>query len=48
MKANDRATSSDMSVRELYVATDIEGDGPIPGLYSLLSVGMAVVGWERS
>lgn len=28
---------------EIYVATDIEADGPIPGPYSMLSVGMAVV-----
>jgi DNA polymerase III epsilon subunit-like protein len=30
--------------REIYVATDIEADGPIPGPYSMLSLGMAVVG----
>jgi hypothetical protein len=29
---------------ELYVATDVEADGPIPGPYSLISLGMAVVG----
>jgi hypothetical protein len=29
---------------EIYVATDIEADGPIPGPYSMLSLGMAVVG----
>ncbi len=29
---------------ELYVATDVEADGPIPGPYSMLSFGMAVVG----
>jgi hypothetical protein len=29
---------------ELYVATDIEADGPIPGPYSMLSLGMAVTG----
>jgi DNA polymerase III epsilon subunit-like protein len=28
---------------EIYVATDVEADGPIPGPYSMLSVGMAVV-----
>lgn len=29
---------------ELYVAVDVEADGPIPGRYSMLSLGMAVVG----
>lgn len=33
-------------VPELYVATDIEADGPIPGVYSMLSLGMAVAGRE--
>lgn len=30
--------------KEVYVATDIEADGPIPGPYSMLSLGMVVVG----
>lgn len=29
---------------ELYIACDVEADGPIPGPHSLLSLGMAVVG----
>lgn len=29
---------------ELYVAVDVEADGPIPGPYSMLSFGMSVVG----
>lgn len=29
---------------ELYIAVDVEADGPIPGPYSMLSVGMAVAG----
>lgn len=29
---------------ELYVAVDVEADGPIPGPYSMLSLGMALVG----
>ncbi|MEU5879569.1 exonuclease [Spirillospora sp. NPDC047279] len=29
---------------ELYLATDVEADGPIPGPYSMISLGMAVVG----
>lgn len=33
-----------MSEPDLYVATDVEADGPIPGDYSMLSLGMAVVG----
>lgn len=28
---------------ELYIATDIEADGPIPGPYSMLSLGMSAV-----
>lgn len=28
---------------ELYIATDVEADGPIPGPYSMISLGMAVV-----
>ena len=27
---------------ELYVAVDVEADGPIPGPYSMISLGMAV------
>lgn len=29
---------------ELFIAVDIEADGPIPGPYSMISLGMAVVG----
>jgi len=29
---------------DLYVSVDIEADGPIPGMYSMLAVGMAVAG----
>lgn len=29
---------------ELYIAADVEADGPIPGEYSMISLGMAVVG----
>ena len=29
---------------EFFVATDVEADGPIPGPYSMISLGMAVVG----
>jgi hypothetical protein len=32
------------SAAELYVAVDVEADGPIPGPYSMLSLGMAVAG----
>jgi hypothetical protein len=31
-------------IPELYIATDVEADGPIPGPYSMLALGMAVVG----
>jgi len=33
---------------ELYVACDVEADGPIPGPYSMISLGMAVVGRDDS
>ena len=29
---------------EFYIACDVEADGPIPGPYSMISLGMAVVG----
>ena len=29
---------------EIYIACDVEADGPIPGPYSMLSLGMSVVG----
>jgi hypothetical protein len=29
---------------ELYIASDVEADGPIPGPYSMISLGMSVVG----
>ena len=29
---------------ELYIAVDVEADGPIPGPYSMISLGMAVTG----
>lgn len=29
---------------ELYVAVDVEADGPIPGPYSMISLGMSVAG----
>jgi hypothetical protein len=32
------------SLPEIFVAVDVEADGPIPGPYSMLSLGMAVVG----
>lgn len=32
---------------ELYIATDVEADGPIPGPYSMLALGMAVVGQPK-
>jgi hypothetical protein len=29
---------------EIYVSADLEADGPIPGVYSMISVGLSVVG----
>jgi DNA polymerase III epsilon subunit-like protein len=34
----------DAKLPEIFVAVDVEADGPIPGPYSMLSLGMAVVG----
>jgi hypothetical protein len=31
---------------ELYIAVDVEADGPIPGRYSMISLGMAAVGFS--
>lgn len=32
---------------EIYVSTDVETDGPIPGVYSMLSIGSAVYTAEK-
>jgi len=32
---------------EIYIATDVEADGPIPGPFSMLALGMAVVGCQE-
>ncbi|MGZ4357614.1 MAG: 3'-5' exonuclease [Gaiellaceae bacterium] len=36
--------ASTTSRAELYFSCDVETDGPIPGIYSMLSIGMAVCG----
>ncbi len=35
-----------LSDREIYVSTDVEADGPIPGRYSMLSLGSAAYDWR--
>jgi hypothetical protein len=40
----DPALGTSERVPEIYVAVDVEADGPIPGPYSMLSLGMAAVG----
>jgi hypothetical protein len=35
-----------LSAREIYVSTDVEADGPIPGTYSMLSLGSAAYDWR--
>ncbi len=35
---------NEKALPELYIAVDVEADGPIPGPYSMISLGMAVVG----
>jgi hypothetical protein len=37
---------TDDKLPEIYVATDVEADGPIPGPYSMLALGMAVAGHD--
>jgi len=32
-------------IREIYISVDIESDGPIPGDYSMVSIGAAVAGY---
>lgn len=32
---------------ELYIAADVEADGPIPGPFSMISLGMSVVGMPQ-
>lgn len=36
--------NEETTLPEIYIAVDVEADGPIPGPYSMLSLGMAVVG----
>ena len=31
-------------INEIYVSADLEADGPLPGPYSMISVGLSVVG----
>ena len=35
-------------MNEIYVSTDVEVDGPIPGLYSMLSVGSAAYQFDKT
>jgi hypothetical protein len=38
------AIHSDSVTADLYISGDVEADGPIPGRYSMLAVGLAVAG----
>ncbi|MCG8421265.1 MAG: exonuclease [Proteobacteria bacterium] len=38
--------SQSQRLPEFYIAVDVEADGPIPGPYSMISLGMAVVGHD--
>jgi hypothetical protein len=44
LPSNIGALSMTQQKPELYIATDVEADGPIPGPYSMISLGMSVVG----
>ena len=37
-------TQPERKLPEPYAAVDVEADGPVPGPYSMISLGMAVVG----
>ena len=39
--------SSQAPVPELYVSLDVEADGPCPGIFSMLSFGMAAFTIEK-
>lgn len=36
-----------VSMKDIYFSTDIEADGPIPGPYSMSSIGMVIAGWRN-
>jgi hypothetical protein len=38
---NNLSTLSDIMMQEIYISTDIETDGPVPGVHSMLSFGSA-------
>jgi hypothetical protein len=38
------SSSRTRTLPEFYIAADVEADGPIPGPYSMISLGLAVVG----
>lgn len=35
-------------VKEIYISVDVETDGPVPGVYSLVSLGAVVAGFKTS
>ncbi|MFZ6733643.1 hypothetical protein ACO0LG_17080 [Undibacterium sp. Ji42W] len=37
-------TAAIKELPEIFIAVDVEADGPIPGPYSMISLGMAVAG----
>ena len=46
LRREDRAGPYDADVAppDTYISVDIEADGPIPGVYSMISIGMALAG----
>lgn len=42
--AGRQAYTRDQMAADLYISADIEADGPIPGKYSMLAIGLAVAG----
>lgn len=40
----DRAIAGSAPPQEIYISFDVEADGPVPGRFSMLSIGMCVAG----
>ncbi len=47
-KANNRRMAERATLPEIYVSTDIETDGPIPGRHSILSIGSAAYAADKT
>jgi hypothetical protein len=48
VKANNRPMPAQSALPEIYVSTDIETDGPVPGRHSILSIGSAAYAADKT